>query len=166
MIKFDQRQQAALERFFKEETTWSPWHVVTNAVLCILVGLSLPLLVFPARSMEGKRDFLSIALILGLYNMGVTFYASKFSQYKDELTRQYALYDLLKYLPVTREQLALFRVRRIWRICLPLTVAVIVLRNVFSFAFYHGISVYDFIIPLAGMLLLPVLLNLAELNVR
>jgi hypothetical protein len=35
-----------------------------------------------------------------------------------------------------------------------------VFRNLFSIAFYHGLSVYDFLIPLAGMLLLPMLLCL------
>jgi hypothetical protein len=55
--------------------------------------------------------------------------------------------------------------RKVWRICLPLTAVILVFRNLFSIAFYHGMSVYDFLIPLAGMLLLPMLLCLPGLIV-
>jgi hypothetical protein len=39
---------------------------------------------------------------------------------------------------------------------------ILVFRNLFSIAFYYGLSVYDFLIPLAGMLLLPMLFCLPD----
>jgi hypothetical protein len=158
MIKFDQRQQAALERFFKEETTWFPEHVTANFVMYILVGISLILLVFPTRAMDGRDDFMSMVVFpLMIYNLGVQVFASKFEGYKDETNQRRSMLELLKYLPVQREQLCLFCIRKMWRICLPLTLVAIVLRSVFSIGFYHRMSLLDFIIPLAGTLLAPIL---------
>jgi hypothetical protein len=68
------------------------------------------------------------------------------------------LWEILRYLPVSKAQLGLFRARRVGRICLPLSAVVLVLRNTFSLAFYHGISVYDVVIPLGANLLLPILI--------
>jgi hypothetical protein len=158
MIKYDERQQAALERFFKEETTWFPEHVAANMVMCILGGVSIILLLFPTGGLDGREDIVPMVLIpIMLYNGGLAAYGSKFTG-----AGQVRLWEILRYLPVTRVQLALFKMRRVWRICLPLTAVILVFRNLFSIAFYHGLSLYDFIIPLAGMLLLPMLLCLPD----
>jgi hypothetical protein len=158
MIKFDQRQQTVLERFFKEETTWFPEHVTANFVMCLMVGISMILLVFPTRAMDGRDDIMCMVLVpLMIYNLGVQIFVSKFEGYRDETNQGRSMFELLRYLPVQREQLCLFCVRKMWRICLPLTLVTIVLRNVFSIRFYHTMSLYDFIIPLVGMLLAPLL---------
>jgi predicted membrane channel-forming protein YqfA (hemolysin III family) len=161
MIKYDGRQQAALERFFKEETTWFPEHVAANLVMCILVGVSIILLFFPTFGMDGREDIVPMVLVpVMLYNFGMVTYGSKFTG-----AGSGRMWELLRYLPVTRAQIALFKMRKVWRICLPLTAVILVFRNLFSIAFYHGLSVYDFLIPLAGMLLLPMLLCLPGLIV-
>jgi hypothetical protein len=158
MIKYDGRQQAALERFFKEETTWFPEHVGANLVMCILVGVSMILLFFPTFGLDGREDIVPMVLVpIMLYNWGLVAYGSKFTG-----AGQMRLWELLRYLPVTRAQLALFKMRKEWRICLPLTAVILMFRNLFSIAFYHGLSVYDFLIPLAGMLLLPMLFCLPD----
>jgi hypothetical protein len=158
MIKYDGRQQAALERFFKEETTWFPEHVGANLVMCILAGVSIILLLFPTFGLDGREDIVPMVLVpVMLYNFGMVTYGSKFTG-----AGQGRMWELLRYLPVTRAQIALFKMRKVWRICLPMTAVILVFRNLFSIAFYHGLSVYDFIIPLAGMLLLPMLLVLPD----
>jgi hypothetical protein len=103
--------------------------------------------------MDGREDIVPMVLVpVMLYNFGMVTYGSKFTG-----AGSGRMWELLRYLPVTRAQIALFKMRKVWRICLPLTAVILVFRNLFSSAFYHGLSVYDFLIPLAGMLLLPML---------
>jgi hypothetical protein len=158
MIKYDGRQQAALERFFKDETTWFPEHVGANLVMCILVGVSMILLFFPVRALDGREDIVPMVVVpIMLYNWGLVAYGLKFTG-----AGQVRLWELFRYLPVSRAQLALFKMRKVWRICLPLTAVILVFRNLFSTVFCQGLSVYDFLIPIAGMLLLPMLFCLPD----
>jgi hypothetical protein len=120
------------------------------------------LLFFPTFGMDGREDIVPMVLVpVMLYNFGLVTYGSKFTG-----AGSGRMWELLRYLPVTRAQIALFKMRKVWRICLPLTAVILVFRNLFSIAFYHGLSVYDFLIPLAGMLLLPTLLCLPGLTGR
>jgi hypothetical protein len=154
MIKIDRKQQAALQHFFKEETTWCPEHVAANMLMCILSGISMILLIMPTYVMDERGDIYYIVVLpIILYNWGMASYASKFTVVEKE-----RIYDLFRYLPVSKTQFGLFKARKVGRICLPLFGIALVLRIVISVAVYHGISGFDFLIPIVGMFLLPLLM--------
>jgi hypothetical protein len=80
-------------------------------------------------------------------------YVSKFTVVEKE-----RIYDLFRYLPVSKAQFGLFKARKVGRICLPLFGIALVLRIVISVVVYHGVSGFDFLIPIGGMFLLPMLM--------
>jgi hypothetical protein len=154
MIKIDRKQQERLQHFFKEETTWCPEHVAANMLMCILSGISMILLIMPTYVMDERGDIYYIVVLpIILYNWGMASYVSKFTIVEKE-----RIYDLFRYLPVSKVQFGLFKARKLGRICLPFSGIALVLRIVISVAVYHGVSGFDFLIPIGGMFLLPMLM--------
>lgn len=167
MIKSDKRQQELLTRFFAEETTWFPEHVGLNLITCIFVGISLIILV-PPYSITIRDDRTILFTAFGLYNLGIAFYGNKFSVYPENsnpVSRQKQsknLYDILRYLPVDRREFKLFRLKKIGKPCLYLTICILILRILLSLYAYHTISIPDFFLLPCITLIMPLLINIIE----
>lgn len=160
MKRIDEKQQQAFDLFFKEETTWFPEYVVMKFISLLLAGISFILIIFPYASQKGESLY-TILLPYIIYAIGIFCYQSRFSTYygKKEIgSEAKSLSGILRYLPVNREQLFLFKLRKAGRLCLILTLLAMLLKTIFSIAFYHTFSIYDMLFPICFNLLLPVIL--------
>lgn len=164
MIKSDKRQQELLTRFFAEETTWFPNHVLLHLTTCIFVGISLVMLILPFFSISIKEDRTFLFTAFCLYNLGIAFYGNKFSIYTESsnpVSRQNQskyLYDILRYLPVDRREFKLFRLKKTGKPCLYLTIGILILRTLLSLYAYHTISIPDFFLLPCVTLIMPLLI--------
>lgn len=154
-MKTDQHQQELLRKFYQEETTWCPEHVGYQLGAGILIGVSMLLGVIPYQAWDFPKNA-SIGIMWNmLYLMGVTYYMQKFTSYT-EGKKSKSVYDVLRYLPVSRRQLQLFIMRKIIRLCSRLTVVTICGQTVFAGVFMHTFSGMNIILPVGVNLLLPV----------
>lgn len=151
-MKTDKRQQELLQKFYQEETTWCPEHVGYQLVAAIMIGISMLLGVAPYQAWE-----LSTRIIWGvLYLTGVIYYMLKFMQYT-EGRKTKAVFDILRYLPVSHRQVQIFIMKKTIRLCGRLTVVTICCQTVFALSFMHTFSVVNIILPVGVNLLLPLL---------
>lgn len=156
IMKADQKQQELLQQFFKEETTWCPEHVGYHLAAVILIGISMILCMMPYQIWDFPEDSQVCFIWIMLYLMGVTYYMQKYNNYK-EGTKTKAVYDILRYLPVSRRQFQIYTMNKIVKLCGRVTVAVVCCQTVFALAFMHTFSIGNILLPLAINFILPVL---------
>lgn len=156
IMKEDLKQQEVLQRFFKEETTWCPEHVGYQAVAVILIGISMILGIMPYQVWVFPEDSVVCYVWIMLYLMGVTFYMQKYSNYT-EGRKTKAVYDILRYLPVSHRQFQIYILKKIIKLCSCVTAAAVCCQTVFATAFMHTFSAGNVLLPIAVTFLLPVL---------
>lgn len=156
IMKEDLKQQELLRRFFKEETTWCPEHVGYQAVAVILIGISMILCVMPYQTWDFPEDSAVYSVWIMLYMMGVTYYMQKYNNYA-EGRKTKAVYDILRYLPVSHRQFQIYIMKKIIKLCGCVTVAAVCCQTVFAIAFMHTFSAGNVLLPIAVTFLLPVL---------
>lgn len=154
-MKTDQHQQELLRKFYQEETTWCPEHVMYQLLAGITIGISMLLGVIPYQVWEFPRDT-SVGFMWNmLYLMGVLYYMQKYTNYT-EGRKTKSVFDVLRYLPVSRRQIQIFIIKKIFRMCGCLTVVTICCQTVFAVIFMHTFSIVNIILPVGVNLLLPV----------
>ena len=161
-FKEDRSQQEKIAAFFKEETTYFPDHVLGKAAACILVGISSILLIIPFAEYENDMRMVIVCGFM-LYAMGMFLYGTKYESYTEPLTKKvFRISGLTKYLPVSRTQLTIFRIKKILNPCVIVTAVVVGIRCLYSVAVSGGVSVWDFVLPAAFMIGLPVIVELTR----
>ena len=154
-FKEDKKQQEKLEAFFREETTYFPDHVLLNFVAGFLTFVSFLLTVIPC--LEYDDGYLKIAIYgCVLFAIGMFTYASKYASFTEPLTKKVMnIAELTKYLPVSRWQLTIFRIKKILKPCIITTVVVITIRLLISFGVHGTATVWDVLLPLLLMVVWP-----------
>ena len=168
-MRIDHAQQKALERFFKEETTWFANHVLYRFLAILLIGISLIMLCFPYLSWAEETDkSLGIALlwVYMLYLYGTVYLAYPYSVYKEQTGMPRTIYELVRYLPVSIAQICIFKSRKVMKPCLWITLFTIAVRVSFSIGCYHRFSFMDVLLPAVFLFGVPVLLSVTEALVR
>lgn len=156
IMKAHQKQQELLQQFFKEETTWCPEHVGYHIAAVILIGISMILCMMPYQVWDLPGDSQVCFIWIMLYLMGVTFYMQKYNNYK-EGTKTKAVYDILRYLPVSRRQFQIYIMNKIVKLCGRVTAVVVCCQTVFAIAFMRTFSIGNILLPLAVNFIFPVL---------
>lgn len=154
MFSIDKRQQKILDKFYKEQTSWSPEHVGNNMLFYLLCGIALLMLLFPAQMWEGERIIPVSAM--GLMFMGLHFRMLSYEQYR-ELDGFKSMDAVLKYFPISAEQIWLYKSRKLLRICLWLCGISLFAQIVFGIGFYHGIGFANILYPVLACLVLPLI---------
>lgn len=104
----DKKQQEVLESFFKELFTWD----MANVGFWFLTGFAEFALGLLMLLVAEEPDKMFWALSLGMSISGANWYLMAYLQIHDD-GKQCIVYDRLKYLPVSLQQIRLFRLRKL-----------------------------------------------------
>ncbi|MCR5252063.1 MAG: hypothetical protein K6E50_15820 [Lachnospiraceae bacterium] len=154
-FKLDEKQQKIIAEFFKEETTYFPNHVLMKFLACFLVSLSMIMLIPPFAVWEGEK----MLSVFGFYFfwIGIACYGTKYASYAEPLTKiSVRITSLLRYVPVEKDQLMLFRLCKILKPCVILTPVVLMFRIAISLGVFGSVQVWDLVLPPLFMIVLPV----------
>lgn len=161
MIMIDKKQQCILDKFFEEETTWFPEHVISKFVAYLLIGISSMTLLMPYDTMEFSKDIKMYIMLCMLYSVGINIYANIFSVY-NERGIQKSLYELLRWMPVSLIQLKLYRLRKIIKICTISSIVLVIAKIIIAICRWK-FFVFDFIMAVFACFILPVILHACSL---
>jgi len=146
----DKKQQEVLDSFFRELFTWD----MTNVGLWLVTGfmeLVLGVLMFvPWKELEGPLRGLAFAMSI----MGANWYLMAYFQIQDG-GKQCKVYEKLKYLPVSLQQIRLFRLKKLVNFCGKLTVVFLV-AQLLSALIVREFSLVNILYPVFFGLLVPV----------
>ena len=161
-FKTDEKQQERIEAFFKEETTFFPNHVMLKFMAGFLVAVSSLLNIIPILEYDDGDIRVSFIGCM-LFVMGINFYASKYANFTEPLTKKVmSMAELTKYLPVNRMQLIIFRIKKILKPCVITTIIVIAFRLLISFGTHGTATVWDVLMPLGLMVVWPIVIELTR----
>lgn len=152
----DRRQQELLEKFYKEETTYFPNHVLCQFFSIFFVILSVIPNIMPLRESEGGFVITYYGYAIFAFSISFRLWRYKFYVETDNVRR--SISRLLKYAPVERRQLALFSLRKIWKLCLVYTVVIIAARCGICHLTHQVMSVWDVAEPVLFSFVIPLLL--------
>ncbi|MCM1499893.1 MAG: hypothetical protein NC124_15630 [Clostridium sp.] len=153
-MKADEKQQEIIGQFFKEWTSWCPWHVIYNLLAAIFIGISVMMWIMPFQVWDRSEDLNVLMIFYGMELAGISFYEQKYLCYMEEQKEQ-MLYRVLRYLPVSDKQLHIFRIRKVAKLCLWLTGVIVTCQVAFAILFLHTFSVGNILIPLFGNFTIP-----------
>lgn len=161
-LQIDEKQQKQIEAFFKEETTYFPDHVMSGYCYCyyIMLVCSCPLLLPPLRVWGGEK----LLAVFGpyLYVFGLSLSMVRYSKFSEKLSgKVVTIAQLMRYLPVERMQLTLFRIRKVLKRSVPYTVVLLLIRCGISLGVYRMVSGWD-LLHLGSLIILPVLVELTR----
>lgn len=147
----DKRQQETLEGFFKELFTWDMANVGFWLVTGIMELILGALLLIPAEELDSMLK--GCLFMVSIF--GANWYLMAYLQIHDD-GKQCKVYDKLKYLPVSLQQLRLFRFKKLIVFSAKMTgvfLAIQLLTLIFSREFsWTCISypiVFGFLVPVA-----------------
>lgn len=104
----DKKQQEVLENFFKELFTWDMANVgfwLVTGLMELILGI---LLLIPAEELDSALK--GILFMVSIF--GANWYLMAYLQIHDD-GKPCKVYDRLKYLPVSLQQIRLFRLRKL-----------------------------------------------------
>ena len=157
MMKIDKKQQKKLEDFFKEENTWFPGPMGYKMVSIIILGITMLLFLLPYQIWELPEDGITIFLMYALEMMGFSYYIMQYTHYSEEKKNK-SLSNIFKNLPVSRRQMAIYRVRKAVGICKWLAGITIIVQSLCAIAFMKTFSIGNIAFPLVFQFVLPVAL--------
>ena len=151
---FDEREQNIIDKFYKEFFTWSAEDVGYKIVAGIFLFFHGCFMAFPYQSVKDSE----ILLVQCFAYMGYFMYITPYLHFteKGKVTK---LKEKLKYLPVSRKQLRLYRLRRLWVFSLKLFAVYFLLQLFFTLVTYHELTLGNFLYPLLCGLIFPVTAN-------
>ncbi|MBR3516816.1 MAG: hypothetical protein IKO10_10925 [Lachnospiraceae bacterium] len=159
VFKPDEKQQQILEDFFLEETTYFPNHVLLKFLAYFLMSIGSILMLIPYGEIREDKSVLGITAML--FVMGTYFYATQYATYTETLWNKVVqVKELVKYLPVERMQITIFRIRKVLKPCLIYTFVVLALKCGIYYGAYGNIGAIDLLIPVLGMVVYPVVIEL------
>lgn len=133
----DKRQQAALERFFAEEKIWYPDHYLLCFVGGLLFVISMILFIMPFQIWEG--DYTPLLTMLCLELIGVETYLERYVSFKGEGKKR-DVYEVLRFLPVSHRNIKIYRVKKLFWLCLKMAGTAAVCQMFFAGVFLHTFS--------------------------
>ncbi len=161
VFKPDEKQQQILEDFFREETTYFPNHVLLKFMAYFLMSIGSILMLIPYGEIREDKSILGITAVL--FMMGTYFYATQYATYTETLQNKVVqVKELVKYLPVERMQITIFRIRKVLKPCLIYTFIVLALKCGIYYGAYGSIGAIDLLIPVLGMVVYPVVIELSR----
>ncbi len=146
----DKRQQAVLEQFFKDLFTWNMANVgfwMLSGFLELILGI---LLLIPAGEMEGMLK--GIALLVSIF--GANGYLMAYLQIHED-GKPCKVYDRLKYLPVSLQQIRFFRFRKLVVFSAKMTAVFLVIKLI-ALIFMRQFSWSDILEPICLGFVFPV----------
>ena len=148
---FDEREQNIIHKFYKELFSWSAADVGYKIVAGIFLFFHGCFMAFPY---EDIKDF-EILLVQCFAYMGYLMYITPYLQFveKGKVTK---LKEKLKYLPISRKQLLLYRLRKLLVFSLKLFAVYLLLQLFFTLVIYHKLTLGSFLYPLLCGFVFPV----------
>ncbi len=153
-LRINRKEQECLMRFFKEQTTWCPEHLGYTIAGWFLMGSGMFVIVFPWQAWEGVSSMLWFQAGM-LLLMGSSIYMFRYDRYKED-GKSRRIGRILAFLPVSKAQWCIFRMRKLLPVCLILTAIGVVCQCVFALIFYHEIVIWNLCEPLFFCFVLPV----------
>lgn len=151
----DRKQQEQLRRFFKEETTWFPEHVGNYLLAAIFLFISVVMMAIPIQAWE-RDDFFTVIWVYGMEWIGVAFYVQNFTNYAEKRQIK-SMYELLRYLPVSRRQLHIFIMRKAVKLCLCMTGMAVFFQGLFTVVDEeYTLTTMNILVPVLVSFVLPV----------
>ncbi len=151
---YDKKQQQLLDAFFNEFFTWSADNVgywIVAAIFLFFHGLFLS---FPYQGMDDSE----LLLFQGFAYLGYFMYITPYLHFTEK-GRVTKLKEKLKYMPISRKQLYLYRLRKLLIFSLKLLAVYLLLQLFFSLVVYHEITLGNFLYPLLCGFVFPFVLN-------
>ena len=156
VFKVDNRQQKMIEAFFKEELSNDQNAPMFLYAAGILVFVSMILLLVPFRAWEDDGGYLAVMGYF-IFAGGLGINTAKYKTRNVNNTNQYVSFSsIMRYLPVEPFQLVIFRIRKNIKPCVICMSISLVFRCLISYAAYGTLSIWDMVLPVAGMLIIPV----------
>ena len=147
----DKKQQEVLDSFFKELFTWD----MSNLGFWIVTGIAdavLGILMFCPR--EEMLEMKGLAFGMSIWGAG--WYVMAYLQIKDN-GKQCKVYEKLKYLPVSLQQIRLFRLRKLIIFSSKITL-VFMAAKLLSLFFTRDIGLLNIFSPVFYGFVIPVVL--------
>ena len=157
VFKIDKKQQRMIEEFFKEELALNQNAQVLKIMAGLIMGISMILLLAPFRAWES--DGINCLSVMGfvMFAGGLSINSSKYRARNTDTSDGHVSYRMiLRYIPVDVWQLVLFRLRRIIKPCVITMAVAIMFRCAVSYASYGALSVWDIVLPLGGLIIIPI----------
>mgnify|MGYP006985979729 FL=1 len=165
MLKYDKSQQAVLDEFFKEETTWYIQQVLNNFLTALFIFISSGIMIIPHQVWNIAEDKAMLFIVYGLYLSAISVYGQTYTVY-GESGEVKELYKVIRWLPVSACQFRLYRIRKCAKLCVKCTVAIMAIRAFIAVGFMHNFCIFDLIIPIVFNLVFPVLLSMVAVFLR
>ncbi len=158
LLRADDRQQKLLEAFFNEYKTWNWGDLGLKIGGWFVIGLSMIFQVVPWQSWDIKADRFMIFMAVYLKMVGIYVFMGGYETFKENPGEQKVNHfgDILKYVPVSMRQLAVFRLKRAIPLCFKLSVITLVFQVTCALIAYHGITAGNILFPLVGTLIIPI----------
>jgi len=157
VFKEDPKQQEKLEEFYKNENIFFPDTVVLNFVAKLMITLAVLVNAGPWLASDRYLELTGCMF----FGVGMSIYSSKYAAFTEGHDKKKTNFaDLTRYLPVNRMQLTIFRIKKVLKPCLILTALVVTIRLMISFGIWGSATIWDVLIPIGGMIVLPVLCEL------
>lgn len=156
MNMFDEKQQLLLKDFYKQEKIWGSDYYLFGFVAGILLFPAMILLIMPFQIWEGDYQVLGTSLLIEL--MAMEMYVRQYCEFREDGKRK-SVCEIIRYMPVSRRQFALYVLRKLLKLCLCLTGAAVICQLVFALAFMDTFSAGNLLIPILCCLVLPMVLT-------
>ena len=147
------KQQILLDNFFENKNTWFSNGYLYKFVAGILLFIAALMYIMPYQLWEG--DYKIMILIFYLELMGLEIYLTSYCHFIDEDGKIKNIYEIIRYLPVSHKQLALYRLKKLTKICLWLTGITAFCQIFFTITFLHDFSIGNLLIPVLCCLIVP-----------
>lgn len=165
----DDRQQQCLEKFFEKEKLWNPDYIIGKYIAYMVVIISLIGLVFPYQVWwqecesvyEGMKTF---GLYVMVYLLGLSLYSQMFTSYNGPKKGR-KLGEIVQNLPVLTVQTAIFKARKMLKICIRMTAIAAAGQTFFAIVILHTFSIGNILIPFAALYVLPAAICAVEIIV-
>lgn len=155
MNVIDEKQQLLLKNFYRQEKIWAADHYLFNVVSGIVLFPAMILFIMPFQIWEGDYQVLGIVSLIEL--MGMELYIRQYCEFRQDGERK-SVCEIIRYVPVSHRQLALYILKKLLKLCLYLTGAAVVCQVVFALAFLDTFSVSNLLVPILCCLVLPMVL--------
>ena len=159
-FKMDEKQQEQIAEFYKREYKYFSNQDAVKYLGFLFIGLSMLFHFMPVQTL-GKDFSFGFGFGMYFYCIGIICYATKYSSFAEALKKQTVrVTQLLRYLPVEKEQLIIFRIRKMLKPALIVTLVSLLVRVAIALGYYHELTIMDALIRPLCMIVLPVLLEM------
>lgn len=155
IYKIDKSREEVLNSFFKDFFSWKADNIGYWILAAMAELEAVCVMCIPFQNLNKKNIWwISLLLIVG----GVIEYINPYIYYRDERKNR-RIYDTIKYLPVSSEELKLYRLKKRVIFCLKMFAIFFVGQIISSLICFHQISLSNLLYPIVGGLLFPLVMS-------